>query len=245
MRYAVAASVVAALGWLIWLSRDVEARIASSRWAGLAALALVPVWIALVIFYAPVATQGILQKILYVHTPAIIPTYSGFLLTSIGGIGYLITRSERWDHLAVAGAEVGVVFCTLMLVVGPLWAKPAWGEWWVWDMRLTTTLILWFIYVAYLFIRSFAFGSDTARTYTAVYGISGNLAIFFVYYALDLAKGAAMHPPYPEMTPEMARTGSVGLITFVAIFAWMVARRMEIAALEERAVQAGHARSRA
>ena len=135
------------------------------------ALALVPVWLGLVIWYAPIEqVQGVIQKIFYVHIPAIIPTYLGFVLTAIGGVGYLRTRSESWDQLAVAGAEVGVVFCTLMLIVGPLWAKPAWGHWWVWDLRLTTTLMLWFIYVAYVFLRSFAFGSDTSRTFTASTG---------------------------------------------------------------------------
>ena len=204
-------------------------------------------WLALVIFYAPIEeAQGIIQKIFYVHTPAIIPTYAGFLLTAIGGIGYLRTRSERWDHLAVAGAEVGVVFCTLMLIVGPLWAKPAWGHWWVWDLRLTTTLMLWFIYVAYVFLRSFAFGSDTSRTFTAIYGIAGIAAIPFVYFAVDLAQGSTMHPSNPTregLPPAMGQTAGVGLITFVWIFAWLVAHRMEIAALEERALQAHHARS--
>ena len=242
---AVVVSLIAALAWLIWLSRDVEARIPSARWTGLVGLALVPVWLALVIFYAPIEeAQGIIQKIFYVHTPAIIPTYAGFVLTAIGGVGYLSTRSERWDHLAVAGAEVGVVFCSLMLIVGPLWAKPAWGHWWVWDLRLTTTLMLWFIYVAYVFLRSFAFGSDTSRTFTAIYGIAGIAAIPFVYFAVDLAQGSTMHPSDPTregLPPAMGQTAGVGLITFIWIFAWLVARRMEIAALEERALRAAHA----
>ncbi len=139
-----------------------------------------------------------------------------------------------------------MVFCTLMLIVGPLWAKPAWGHWWVWDLRLTTTLMLWFIYVAYVFLRSFAFGSDTSRTFTAIYGIAGIAAIPFVYFAVDLAQGSTMHPSNPTregLPPAMGQTAGVGLITFVWIFAWLVARRMEVAALEERALQAGHARS--
>src|SRR5262245_46920152 len=243
---AVFLSVMAALAWLIWLSRDVETRIGSARWAGLLALALVPVWLGLVVFYAPIEeSQGIIQKIFYVHTPAIIPTYAGFLLTAIGGVGWLRTRSERWDHLAIAGAEVGVVFCSLMLVVGPLWAKPAWGHWWVWDLRLTTTLMLWFIYVAYVFLRNFAFGSDTSRTFTAIYGIAGIAAVPFVYFAVDLAQGSTMHPSNPTregLPAAMGQTAGVGLITFIWIFAWLVARRMEIATLEERAWQAGHAR---
>ena len=234
-------SVVAALAWLLWVAADVDARIATARWVGWLALALVPLWLFLVVDYAPIeAVQGIIQKIFYVHIPAIIPTYFGFILSGIGGILYLRSRQERWDSLAAAGAEVGVVFCTLMLVVGPIWAKPAWGQWWAWDLRLTMTLILWFIYVAYLFLRSFAFGSDTARTYTAVYGIAGVAAIPFVYFALDLAQSATMHPTNPAkegLPPEMGRTVGVGMITFIWIFAWLVAKRCELGQLHARVLQ--------
>ncbi len=239
---AVMLSVVLALAWLLWLARDVDSRIASSRWIGAIALALVPVWLYLVAYYAPIeAVQGIIQKIFYVHIPAIIPTYFGFVLAAIGGASYLRTRDDRWDQLAVAGAEVGVVFCTLMLLVGPIWAKPAWGHWWVWDLRLTTTLMLWFIYVAYLFLRSFAFGSDTAKTFTAVYGIAGIAAIPFVYFAVDLAQGSTLHPSNPAregLPPEMGRTVGVGMITFIWIFAWLVAKRLELASLQARALVA-------
>ncbi len=96
---------------------------------GLVALAGIAVWLFLVIFVAPVErTQGIVQKLFYVHVACAPPTYLGFLLTAIGGIGYLRTRRPVWDRLALAGAEVGVVFCTLILLTGPLWAKPVWGH---------------------------------------------------------------------------------------------------------------------
>lgn len=235
-------SVVAALVWLLWLARDVDARIATARWVGVVGLALTPVWLWLVAYYAPIEqTQGIIQKIFYVHIPAIIPTYFGFTLSAIGGALFLRTRDDRWDQLAVAGAEVGVVFCSLMLVVGPIWAKPAWGHWWVWDLRLTTTLMLWFIYVAYLFLRSFAFGSDTAKTFTAVYGIAGLAAIPFVYFAVDLAQGSTMHPSNPSregLPAEMGRTVGAGMVTFIWIFAWLVAKRLELASLQARALVA-------
>ncbi|MFI5315895.1 MAG: cytochrome c biogenesis protein [Myxococcota bacterium] len=240
-------SVVLSLVWLLWLARDVGTRIATARAAGALALALIPVWLLLVTYYAPIEqVQGIIQKIFYVHIPAIIPTYFGFLLSAIGGGLYLRTRDDRWDQLALAGAEVGVVFCTLMLVVGPIWAKPAWGHWWVWDLRLTTTLMLWFIYVAYLFLRSFAFGSDTAKTFTAVYGIAGIAAIPFVYFAIDLAQGSTMHPSNPAregLPPEMSRTVGVGMLAFVWIFTWLVAKRLELAALQARALLASRAES--
>jgi heme exporter protein C len=229
-------SVLLAAGWVVWVSRDIEARVASARGVGGAALAVLALWLGLVIGYAPIEqVQGVVQKIFYVHIPAIIPTYLGFLLTAVGGVGFLRTRSDSWDQLAVSGAEVGVVFCTLMLVVGPIWAKPVWGHWWVWDLRLTSTLILWFIYVAYLFLRGLAFGSDAAKTFTSVYGIVGTAAIPFVYFAVDIAQGSTMHPSNPAregLPVEMARTAGAGLIAFVLVFAWLVARRFELAALE-------------
>jgi heme exporter protein C len=244
---AVMLSVVGALAWLLWLTRDIGERIATTRWIGGVALALIPLWLWLVAYYAPIeVAQGIIQKIFYVHIPAIIPTYFGFVLSAAGGGLYLRTRDDRWDQLAVAGAEVGVVFCSLMLVVGPIWAKPAWGHWWVWDLRLTTTLMLWFIYVAYLFLRSFSFGSDTAKTFTAVYGIAGIAAIPFVYFAVDLAQGSTMHPSNPSregLPPEMGRAVGVGMVTFIWIFAWLVAKRLELAALQAHALVASRVRS--
>jgi heme exporter protein C len=238
----VALCVVLAAGWVLWLSRDVERRVGSARAVGAAALAALALWLGLVVFYAPVEqVQGIVQKIFYVHIPAIIPSYLGFLLTAVGGAGYLRTRRESWDQLAQSGAEVGVVFCSLMLIVGPIWAKPVWGHWWVWDLRLTSTLILWFIYVAYLFLRGLAYGSDAAKTFTSVYGIAGTAAIPFVYFAVDLAQRSTMHPSNPAregLPPEMARTAGAGLVAFVLVFAWLVARRLELAALEARELEA-------
>jgi heme exporter protein C len=231
-------TVVLAAGWIIWLARDLEARIGGARAIGAAALVALAFWLALVVFYAPIEqVQGLVQKIFYVHIPAIIPMYLGFVLTAVGGIGYLRTRDERWDQLAISGAEVGVIFCTLMLVVGPIWAKPVWGHWWVWDLRLTSTLVLWFIYVAYLFLRGLAFGSDAAKTFTSVYGIVGTAAIPFVYFAVDLAQGSTMHPSNPAregLPPAMGQTAGAGMVAFVLVFAWLVARRMEVAALEAR-----------
>jgi len=231
-----------ATGWIVWLSRDPEARVASARAVGAAAWVVIALWLWLVVYYAPIEqVQGIVQKIFYVHIPAIIPMYLGFVLTAVGGIGYLRTRDDRWDQLAIAGAEVGVIFCSLMLVVGPIWAKPVWGHWWVWDLRLTSTLVLWFIYVAYLFLRGLAFGSDAAKTFTSVYGIVGTAAIPFVYFAVDLAQGSTMHPSNPAregLPPAMGQTVGAGMVAFVLVFAWLVARRMEVAALEAREASA-------
>ncbi len=238
----VALSIVLASAWIVWLSLDVEARIGSARAVGAASLVTLALWLWMVVFYAPIEqVQGVVQKIFYVHIPAIIPSYLGFVLTAVGGAGFLRTRRESWDRLALSSAEVGVVFCSLMLVVGPIWAKPVWGHWWVWDLRLTSTLILWFIYVAYLFLRGLAFGSDAAKTFTSVYGIIGTAAIPFVYFAVDIAQGATMHPSNPAregLPVEMGQTAGAGLVAFNLVFAWLVARRMEVAALEARELEA-------
>ncbi|MFQ5514125.1 MAG: cytochrome c biogenesis protein [Myxococcota bacterium] len=213
-----------------------ERIVRSARILGLLALIAIGAWLGMVVFLAPVErVQGIVQKIFYVHVPCVLPAYLGFLLTALGGIGYLRTRRSQWDRLALSGAEVGVIFCSLIVVTGPIWAKPVWGHWWVWDLRLTSTLVLWFIYVAYLFLREFAFGSDTARTFASIYGIVGTAAIPFVYYAVDLARGSTLHPSSPVregLPPAMTWTLLSGLAAFVLVFGYLVARRLELARLE-------------
>ena len=158
-----------------------ERIIRSARYTGVLALLALAVWAGFV-WAAPLIKSPPDQKILYVHVSNVAPAYLGFILTAVGGIGFLATRREAWDRFALASAEVGVVFCSLLLVSGPIWAKAAWNEWWAWDLRLISTTVLWFIYVAYLFLRSFAEGSDAARTFASVYGVLGTLAIPFVVY---------------------------------------------------------------
>lgn len=203
---------------------------------GVAALAAFGVWLYMIAFVAPVEqVQGIVQKVFYAHVPCWPPAYLGFLLTAVGGIGFLRSHEARWDHLALAAAEVGVVFCTLGLITGPLWAKPIWGVWWVWDLRLTSTLVLWFIYLAYLFLRAFAPGSDTGRTFAAVYGILGSALIPLVYYAVDLAQGSTLHPSNPAREGLPAGMGSTlvaGMAAYLLAFAYLLARRLEVAGLE-------------
>jgi heme exporter protein C len=241
----VGSTTVATAAWLIWLARGGDRGAASMRWVGGAALGGLALWLGMVAFYAPVeATQGVVQKIFYAHVPNVVPSYLGFGLTAIGGVGFLATRRIHWEQLSVAGAEVGLVFCTLILVTGPIWAKPVWGHWWVWDLRLTSTLILWFIYVAYLLLRSFAFGSDAARTFSSIYGIAGILAVPFVYFAVDLARGDTLHPTNPAregLPPEMAWTLAAGMLAYLLVFAWFAARRLAIARLETALLESGGA----
>ena len=164
------------------------------RWTGIL-LAVLAAACTLLIATSPVdARQGVIANILYVHVPCAFAAYAGFLTTAICGALYLVRRDERFDRIATAGAEVGVVFCTLNILSGPIWAKGTWGQWWVWDPRLTVTLLLWFVYLAYLLLRSFTEGSERTARFAAVYGLLGMLVIPLNYFAIELFGGAAMHP---------------------------------------------------
>ena len=173
------------------------------RTSGTALLVIASLW-AWAVVAAPVdAMQGSIQKILYVHVPCAIGAYLGFLTTALCGALYLRSSDARYDRAAIAAAEVGVVFCSLNIASGPIWARGTWGHWWAWDPRLTVTLLLWFIYLAYLMLRSFTDGSERSARFAAVYGLLGAAAIPLNYFAIQLFGGAAMHP-------ENLRRGSLG-----------------------------------
>ena len=229
---------IVVVGLITWFASDEERAIDSTRITGPMALVLGVVWLGMVGFYAPIEkVQGVVQKIFYVHVPCVPAAYLGFILTAVGGVGYLRTHKESWDRFALCSAEVGVLFCSLILLSGPIWAKPIWGHWWVWDLRLTSILVLWFVYVAYLFLRGLAFGSDSARTFASIYGIVGTAGIPFVYYAVDIAQGSTLHPENPARAgfpTEMAWTIAVGMLTFLVFYFYLTAQRLEIARVEER-----------
>ncbi len=139
------------------------------------------------IYVAPTdAMQGEIFRIIFYHVPSAMVAFLFFAISLAGSIGYLAYRRNRpaWaqaaDAWALAGAEVGVVFCTVVLTTGPLWGRRAWGIWWTWDARLTTTLVLWLIYVSYLLLRRFAAGPQV-QTLAAVLGIFGALDVPIVY----------------------------------------------------------------
>ena len=132
------------------------------------------------------AMQGEIYRIIFYHVPSAITAFFCFAVSLAGSIGYLAYRrnhremAQAADAWALSGAEVGVVFCSVVLTTGPLWGRRAWGIWWTWDARLTTTLILWLIYVSYLLLRRFAAGSQV-QTQAAVLGIFGALDVPIVY----------------------------------------------------------------
>jgi len=203
--------------------------------ASAVALAVSAALWAFFVWRAPIdAMQGPIQKILYVHVPVVLGAYLGFFLTALGGGLYLWRREERWDRLAAAAAEVGVLFCTLVLVTGPIWAKGTWGRWWTWDLRLTLTLLLYLVYVSYLLLRSFTEGSERAARFAAVYAIAGLAVIPLNYFAIDLAGGRTVHPENlgrGSLGAGMRAPFALGMLTAVAAFAHLLVRRLEVGAL--------------
>lgn len=196
------------------------------------ALVLLTVLYAWAVGSAPIdSVQGVIQKILYVHPPLAYGAYLGFALTAIGGALYLWRGREAWDQLAVAGAEVGVVFCTLMMVTGPIWAKGTWGHWWSWDPRLTLTLLLWFVYASYLLLRGFTEGAARTARFAAIYGILGTLLIPLNYFVIELFQGRAVHPDNLErgsLGSGMGWPFLLGNLTLFAAFVYCVLLRWEV-----------------
>src|ERR1700674_246863 len=106
-------------------------------------------------------TMGDVQRIFYYHVPSAWTAFILFTINFVASVMYLVRRNPAADIVALVSAEVGVVFCTVVLVTGPIWARPVWGIWWTWDMRLTSTLVLWLTYVSYLVLRRFSSSGQT------------------------------------------------------------------------------------
>ena len=142
---------------------------------------------------APVEMQmGIVQKIFYFHVPSAYAMYLGFGASALASVLYLIKRDPKWDALGVAGAEVGMLFCLIVLVTGPLWARKAWGVWWTWDPRLTTTLLAGMIFAAYLALRSMGDAGEVEKRFAAGLAIFGLVDLPLIHFSVQRWRG--VHP---------------------------------------------------
>jgi heme exporter protein C len=128
-------------------------------------------------------TMGDVQRIFYYHVPSAWTAFILFFINFFASVTYLIRRNAKADIVALVTAEVGVVFCTVVLVTGPIWARPVWGIWWTWDLRLTLTLVLWLIYVSYLVLRRFSSSGQTPLL-AAVLAVFGALDVPLVYFSI-------------------------------------------------------------
>ena len=180
------------------------------------------------------AVLGHVQRVFYFHVPIAIMSFLAFFLVFIASLMYLFKRSTRWDSFAHASAEVGVIFVTLALITGIIWARPVWNTWWTWEPRLTTTLILWLIYVAYLMVRSYAPTQSKGAIYAAVVGIIGFVDVPIVYYSVVWWRSIHPSPVVGPFAQSDALDGTMALIllyslvTFVFFFAYIVMERMDL-----------------
>ena len=169
----------------------------------------------LIFMVAPTdAVLGHVQRIFYFHVPVAVVSFLAFFVVFIGSLGYLITRRAGWDAVAHAAAEVGVVYVTLAVLSGAIWAKPVWGVWWTWEPRLTTTLILWLIYAAYLMLRAYVPNRRQGAVYAAAVGIIGFVDVPIVYYSVQWWR--SIHPA--AVVGPLAETGALEPIMRIVLF---------------------------
>ena len=188
----------------------------------------------------PDAVQGDLQRIMYVHVPSAWLAYLSFTVTLVGSVAYLRTRSLRWDRLAGASAEVGVIFTGLALATGMIWGKPVWGVWWTWDARLVLTAVMFFVYLGYLALRR-SFEDPEIRAHrSAVLGIVAVLQIPIVHFSVTWWRGlhqppTVLRPDNPQMDAPLLFALLMAVAALTVVFAALVGRRADITAAEDAA----------
>jgi heme exporter protein C len=212
-------------------------RYLSTRLLGYGSLALLAVSTFGLFFLArPDRVQGDAARIIYFHVPMAWVAFLAFFVVFVASVAYLRTRSARWDRLGRASAEVGVVFTTLVLITGAIWGHPIWGTWWSWDPKLTTTLILWFIYLAYLMVRGYA-EPPRGPAYAAILGIIGFVDVPIVYQASvwwrTLHPSPVLGPAAQQQSTDVVWLLLFSLAAFTAFFVFLTRVRMRIEELGE------------
>ena len=212
-------------------------------WLVAAALAVAAAYVRIIWFTPAEATQGLAQKIYYLHLPAALNAYIAFVVVAITSVVYLWLRDPRADRVAESSAEVGLLFTTVVLTTGPIWGKPVWGTWWTWDARLTLTLFLWFIYAGYLVLRGAVTEPEMRARYSAVLGILGALLIPFIHMSVYLFRTLhpmpiVLKPDRPSLPTEMLQTLAFSFAAFVLVYVALLRARYNLAlerdALAER-----------
>jgi heme exporter protein C len=178
----------------------------------------------LIFFYVPTEREmGIVQRIFYLHAPAAWVMELAFGIVALCSLAYLWLRDDRLDAIAVSSAEIGLIFTTIVLVTGPLWGSIAWGAWWVWEPRLTLTLLLWFIYAGYFMLRGATENPERGKRFAAVLGIIGAIDIPLIHLSVQWfrsqhPKPVIMKPEGPTAAPEIVQTLLLSLLGFTLLY---------------------------
>ena len=183
-----------------------------------------------VFFYVPTEREmGPVQRIFYFHVPSAFSAYGAFFLVFVGSVQFLRTRQDRWDRLAACAAELGVVYTAIVLLTGPLWAKPVWGVYWRWEPRLTSLLITFTMYVVYLMVRQYGAQDSQTHRLAAVLGVLAFVNVPIVHYSVRLwSPEQQLHPTQVELAPEMVYTLYLCYGAFFLLFCYLLQRRLEL-----------------
>ena len=190
--------------------------------------------------YTPLeASQGLAQKIFYLHVPAAIWAETAMFLVGLASVAYLFTKDPRLDRFAASSAEVGTVFCAIVLTTGPLWGKPIWGTWWSWDARLTFTLFLFLIYVGYLLLRGAVADPGARARFAAVLGICGMCEVPFIHLSVYMfptlhPMPIVLQPGRPKLPASMLETWLFSLGVFTLLYVGFVVQRYAVSYLREQ-----------
>ena len=192
--------------------------------------ALMAVTLYMVFMWVPTEQNlGVSQRIFYFHVPLGWIGMLSIVVVAVASLMHLITGKEKWDSLAYATAELGVIFATLILVTGAIWARPVWGVWWTWDAKLTTTLVLWFIYVGYLMIRAHGPSGTQGKRYASVIALIGAIDSPIIYKATDWWRTAHPERNVPsDLASEMLLTLLVAMVTFTVLYAYLLVERYSL-----------------
>ncbi len=199
---------------------------------------MISLW--MIFLYAPTdAIEGDAQRIFYFHVPIAWIGMLAFVVLAIAGVGYLVKQDERWDWLARASAEVGTVFITLALITGSIWGKTTWGTWWTWDPKLTATLILWFMYVAYIMLRSYMGRTVASARAGAVLALVGVIDVPIIYLSVQwwrtLHPAAEVGVAQSTLPPSVVLTLMVSLVTFTLLYSFLMVQLYQLEKLQTRA----------
>jgi heme exporter protein C len=209
-----------------------------------AVLAVAGVYVAALLFTPTEAMQGVVQKIFYLHVPAAIAAYLAFGIMALMSLIYLWMRDARADRLAASSAEVAVMFFTVVLVSGPIWAHSAWNTYWTWEPRLVSALFVWFLGIGYLVMRRVIDEVEMRARFAAVLGVLQMLLIVFVHLSVYFFPGLhplpmVMRPPNTDpnaeavMSPEMLRTYLTSMAVFSAFGLVLIRARYRLAIQRE------------
>lgn len=203
---------------------------------GLLVLMMIFISLVLIYGYAPMEkTMGMAQKIFYFHVPSAFMAFTSFAVVFVASILYLKSKDDKYDRVASSAAEIGTLFALIVLLTGPIWARSAWGVWWTWEPRLTTTLILFLIFIGYLMLRNYGAIGEQMKKYSAVVGIVGFLDVPIVYTSINWwSPEATAHPRGLELESSMKFALTFSFVTFSLLLLFLILKRIDLERLRNK-----------